>query len=415
MLLVLLGIVLFWKATHTPDRYKRLWLVYILLSLGIFLFHALSFVFLGLIVTILSFGFLLLKKITFRQFILLHFMHLAIFILFFVNGFVYSTSSNILPYLLQKSLPWFFDTFGKNSHLILLVVLEACFLIGLYMIYKFQNQCHKLVRRIWGLLARLAYRYPNLLRIVLLSVALFILLSQAYLEENLVLHFYGGSLGLVLLFQIGNLMFLALFLGGAIELVRRKIITGPFSFFLFSSISFLLIAIALLPLSFIFPLGARNWVLRAVNYWTIFAAPIAVCWLVWHVSRLNLNTRVRKYTLPFLLILLLTIGSFLSVVSSMKDPEIFPYETYWDNEDISAAEWIAIHSNPSMTFSVVNNHSDFSRYSKESVFSKLILIQTTFLDKEDSTNMKTSLSPTEKTSLNLIYNSQNYRIFLRNS
>ncbi len=123
------------------------------------------------------------------------------------------------------------------------------------------------------------------------------------------------------------------------------------SFFSVYAISLMVIGTAMVTLSLLLPGGFNNGLIRIMNYWTMFAAPIAVLAL---------------QDIPYKKSAAIVIGVFavLCVVATSKDPILFNYEGYWDASDYAAAEWACLDegivvesyiTNPSINHSKLYN------------------------------------------------------------
>lgn len=117
---------------------------------------------------------------------------------------------------------------------------------------------------------------------------------------------YNRSIGNFVLFQSGNLAFGVLFFFGLhAELQRRSHVP----FFLYSLI-FIFIGGWLLLFSL--KLGDKNWMIRTINYWCLFASPIAASNLL----------KLSRSTL-FIIFLGITIFSIISSLHTIKDQRFF--------------------------------------------------------------------------------------------
>ena len=95
-----------------------------------------------------------------------------------------------------------------------------------------------------------------------------------------------------------------------------------------------------------------------INYWTIFAAPIAA------IPVLRFKQKM-KFLLPVFIAILVII----SMVNVSRDPLLMNYEYYWDETDIEAIYWLCSQEGK---FHINHSENSFTRLSKESTYYRLI-------------------------------------------
>ena len=112
--------------------------------------------------------------------------------------------------------------------------------------------------------------------------------------------------------------------------------------------------------SFFF-LGSKNWGIRLLNYWVVFAAPVvAVSWFK--------AARSAKIAVVLLLSFFMTV----SLIHSSKDADLFRFESIWEKDDIAAIEWLCQHEGK---YCIKHTGHDFRNYySKETSYKRLMTI-----------------------------------------
>ncbi|AEC52034.1 hypothetical protein PNA2_1118 [Pyrococcus sp. NA2] len=142
----------------------------------------------------------------------------------------------------------------------------------------------------------------------------FMLNAQAYSKV------YGGSLLTFIFFQLGNMFFGLLF----IYSFFRRIRDGKFLTFDVLALSWIIIGGLMLLLSFMMPKGTggwgfNNWLIRVLQYFPIFGAPLVAYVLMEHLN--EIHKRTFHANIVFLL-------STLIVVSTLNVARISPFYNY---------------------------------------------------------------------------------------
>ncbi len=169
------------------------------------------------------------------------------------------------------------------------VVLGMLFLLALCPLWLLRQRVGRYLMRAWdGLVRRVLHELDVQPKRVLGSIAvltLFFVLAQAWLLPAASWQPYHGSWGVFLVAQSGNLFFLAMLLGGLVEM-RRLYITGKAH----EQIEItLVLSTAMALLAFVALAGSlamlhTNWMLRVINYALLVVAPLAALGLQRWVS-----------------------------------------------------------------------------------------------------------------------------------
>lgn len=144
-----------------------------------------------------------------------------------------------------------------------------------------------------------------------IAALIIVLTAQFILNMDIYSKKYNGSILFFILFQMGNILFGGLFLKAYFKSIKEGEIDDPF--FRYGSI-LMLIGIVALFLSLFLPINFNNWLIRMINYWTVFAAPMVVR------SVMEMHPRMR-----FILALILPVLIILSLLNISRDQALFGY------------------------------------------------------------------------------------------
>lgn len=154
---------------------------------------------------------------------------------------------------------------------------------------------------------------------------------QFFLERgNYSTNVYSSVL-IMFLFQLGNLAFALFYLWGLLSRFYTRI-TSDIDIL---SIIWIFISAMFLIVSFFMPEGRvwgfKNWFLRGIQYFVIFATPLAGYSLL---SSLNLNSHWKK-TLPAFFVSLLI---FISALNVARVPSFYNYDVVWPYDAVTLCE-----------------------------------------------------------------------------
>jgi hypothetical protein len=190
------------------------------------------------------------------------------------------------------------------------------------------------------------------LLVIILIAVISCLILQFKLEGNVHMSLYKNSYLYLGLFESGNILFGALFLLGLRKQIAKHKTNNMF--FEYSMILMLIGAVMILA-SLFFPGGFNNGLIRIINYWTLFAAPI--------IAPLLLDKKYQKT-----LIILLSLAAVISLVATSKDPKLFNFELFWDKSDFEAINWICSQNG---SYILNNTQKNYNFLSKEETYYKL--------------------------------------------
>jgi len=338
MFLVLISSVLFYKYL----RDKNYFLPFIALYAVTFIFHILSFFVLSGGILLVGYWQYLNKKTELKKLIyVLIFFFLFIF-LFFADWFVYSNMNGAIIMLLAN-----YPLCVLNLPYVAVIVFALIILTTVLMTNLFKKS--NLPKCIEYLTKKPIFFFLLVLAII------FSIFVQYKLSAFVYSSLYLNSFYYFILFQLGNICFGAMFLFGMFSLIKEKKTENLFFKY---SVALMVIGAALLVLSFFFPGGFDNGLIRVLNYWTLFAAPIAAIPII----------KINKKRWKIFLSILMSIFIIISLVNTSKDPSLFNYEYYWDKADFSAMKWVC---NQEGIFLIENSANDFQYLSKESLYGRL--------------------------------------------
>jgi hypothetical protein len=296
MVLVMMGSISFYWS-QKADKFPYL---FILISLITFFYHILSF--LILIGMVLIYWWL--NYIGSRTSIKRSIPPVSVLILggifFVLPNFIYTEMMSGVEWMFETSkfpILWKFPFFPFHLLLLLAIIPIVTHLMKINDIVK--------------ILRNTAEKYAAQITIAVLVITGIGLIVQFILNSEVYLEKYRDSFWLFIVFQIGNLAFGLLFLKGYSNMMKK----GEFSnvFFQFASILMLLGAIVLC-ISIFLPLNFNNWLIRIINYWALFGAPIALNAVE------SFSPRWRK-----IVILILPVLIVLSLVNISRDQSLFGY------------------------------------------------------------------------------------------
>jgi hypothetical protein len=276
---------------------KKLLVPLMVFSIVVFYYHILSFIILISIAGMLWYWLYITDRTTVKNFIPGLFVSAFCGALFVqTDGVYFSMYQDLLNFHLQ----------GINFYLAIALLAGMATLA--FSLQKFVLQFASVIERSFS-----KKRYL----IFFISVSVMLLIFQYYLLEHLVADFYRHSFPLFVTFQLCNIFFMVLYFFGLHFLHQENRLNN---FFVIASILVLILGVVSLGLSFF--LGHKNLLLRLLNYWVLFAAPIASV------------TVIRGYQFHKATIAILPVAIFLSVVLSSKSSYFFNFDAYWEKNDI---------------------------------------------------------------------------------
>lgn len=152
----------------------------------------------------------------------------------------------------------------------------------------------------------LAGRYSTQITVVLCLAVVAVIVVQYWMDEDIYSYKYRHNFILFLIYQLGNMAFGLAFIIGMRGFLKGQ--EGP-NVFLIGAIALMAVGGAIIVPSVLLPVGFNNWFIRVVNYWTLFAAPVAVR------SVEKVPERYRKW-----LVLAVPALFVLSLININKDP-----------------------------------------------------------------------------------------------
>ncbi len=182
------------------------------------------------------------------------------------------------------------------------------------------------VKKITKILTR-----PFFIAITILSI-IFVVFLQYKLISNVLFSLYLNSLPYFFFFSLGNISFGILFLVGFFKLLKSHEKYLEYSIFLQYSFSLMLIGPIAIISSILLPSSFNGMLTRVLDYWAIFASPIAL------IPILSVSSIKNSY--KFLLGGFVAFLMLLSLISASKDPRLFNYGLYWTKTDVSTMRWL---------------------------------------------------------------------------
>ncbi|MBN1389807.1 MAG: hypothetical protein JXA22_04090 [Candidatus Thermoplasmatota archaeon] len=296
-LLLVLVCVYLYHAYLTKGRFKVLFVVLCYLT---FIFHILSFlVLMGIIMMVWWFKYLDeradLKDVKWPVFVLLSSMTLFIVpfppYLKMHEGVSWMISRSELDFILR---PYVFVIF---------LILFITIIVGLTLYFKKIRMIEKV--------RELGKKHIRKIVPMIIGASIVALTVQFILNKDIYISKYKGSIVLFFLLQAGNIVFGGLFIRAYYRSMKDGQIDEPF--FIITS-SLMLIGVASLLLSIFLPHTFNNWVIRLINYWTIFAAPM--------IGRSLMDIQPRH---RFLIALTLPIMIGIGLLNISRDQDLLGY------------------------------------------------------------------------------------------
>jgi len=372
MILFFLSSILFYK--YLKD--EKFFFIFLVSYFITFIFHILSFFILSGCVLLLGYWQYLSYKGNLKKFIYLLASFFVCMFLFSRDWFIYNAMREDISTLFYEYPMCLIKT---PFYLIQVFIFTIFFIVVMTYILK-----NTKLSKYAGYL-----KHRSVFVLLILSV-IFALFLQYRLGSVIHSSLYKDSILYFFFFQLGNLFFGIMFLIGLYDFIKKGK-TG--NIFFKYSIALMILGFMILIFSFFFPLGLNNGLIRVINYWTLFAAPIALVPII----------KIRwKLVISILIALLILI----SLVNTSKDPYFFNYELYWDDSDFSAINWLCLQNG---SFFINHTTNDFNPLSKESSYDKLISI----LEKKNKTVCKSKRVRNIKneTDTLLVYEGGNIRIY----
>ncbi len=296
MLLVLVG-AYFYHAHLGNGRYLGL---LITITIFTFVFHILSFLFLISIMLILWWLGFIENKTRLKQGIWPGLVLISGLLIFFSPLPLYSSMNGGVGWMLRRSELGFLQ---NSPILVVLFAISILFLVALTIYLK--N-----IKVPEGLMSFGGKHIGKLCPIIIIATIL-VLFVQFMINRDVYSSKYRGSILLFIVFQMGNIVFGGLFIRSFLKSMRNGDFEDPF----FRIVSILMfMGIATLLISIFLPMNFNNWMIRTVNYWTVFAAPL--------VARevMDMPSKWRNLLVMFLPILII-----LSLINISRDQTIFGY------------------------------------------------------------------------------------------
>ncbi|AFL95057.1 hypothetical protein CL1_0852 [Thermococcus cleftensis] len=158
---------------------------------------------------------------------------------------------------------------------------------------------------------------------------------QIILERSIYSDVYGGSLVSFLFFQMGNIAFGLFYVDGILYKIRQREISDLDIL----SLLWIFVSVGLLALSFFMPEGKvwtfRNWFLRAIQYFVIFAAPVAAHALLKDEMFKHGFKSIFK---PLLVASLVSMLIVISVLNTSRIPGFYDYDVVWPSDLVTLCQ-----------------------------------------------------------------------------
>ena len=208
--------------------------------------------------------------------------------------------------------------------------LVVALLLIYFFIVQFHGELAFLSRIIRRMLMRISENAGENVSPIFALVALIVLFGLLYVQFQLgykiYTQVYRDSVLTLLLFQAGNLFFAIMYLRGILGTFRyRKASTMDIL-----SVCMVPIALFFLVISFLMPAGKgiwgfHNWLIRALQYFVLFAAPVVA-----RVIKSDMSFRIgtRRILVPMLVGLLITV----SILNTARVPAVYNYDAVWSLE-----------------------------------------------------------------------------------
>ena len=214
---------------------------------------------------------------------------------------------------------------------------------------RYEERGHGLLRRSLNLLINELRRRRKLYFNVAVVLVLSAILFQFYLGAPRYSVVYGGKMNLLLLMQMGNIIFAVLLLRGLFRELSAGVMT-PLA--LLTSVLLLLEGGALL-LSVVMPknfgsFGFTNWAIRVYQYLVVVSAPYVA-------SELGRIFSINGRILRRMAVALFIAGIMTSVINVARPPAIYNYPYYWTKADIQLVSHVGpglvyVNGSPSLPF-----------------------------------------------------------------
>jgi len=269
--------------------------------------------------------------------------------------FPYSSKTiHTLVWILNTVLPFnnfhfllnYFPLFSTVSYVLLISIIYHA---GRFFHERYSNNFMNLRRYLREILIKFS---PQILFLTL--VFLFIgFYLQFKLGANIYTKTYRGSIITLVFFQVGNVFFGFMFMRGILNKLKKNALIE----FDIMTVVWAFIGITMLFISFFMPKGNTiwgfsNWMIRAAQYFVIFAAP-TVAYTVSEDVKAMKSSHL-KLVVPLLISGLIII----SVINTARPSEIYDYEIVWNNEMIEIAKEVGLSNTLMFRF----NASPYSEF-----------------------------------------------------
>ncbi len=241
------------------DKKSLIWL-FVSAYVGLLYYHLLSFLIAAFLIWGLVIRQYLSKKNSFNN------MKILLFSTLISTVVLFTTSS--YHYMLQNICDFHIASLLKQNNIYYLLL--GCGILAIILKYLYITL--QIKKDDMMQLEEKYYIYSILTASIILSIVAFIFIW--YISPTSYLTFYQESIILFFLFQMGNIYFGIGFFYGLYQcLSKTERLLQLEIFFQSSGILMLLGAVVVLLSPF---LGDKNWIIRVIDYWTLFAAPLVL-------------------------------------------------------------------------------------------------------------------------------------------
>ncbi len=294
--LVFGGVILYHRYLENKEFPLALSVVLVI----IFFYHILSLLVLSGMIFIIWWYWFCMKRTTIKSLVLPAVLNILFVAMFMSNDLLYDQMNGGVEWMVQTS------SMGPIANWTLLLILIPI-TMALIVPVTWAVGKYELLPKLFSL-AR-SHAKVFIIGIGVLAGLAFIL--QFFLISDIYSAKYHDNFGYFIIMSLGNIGFGAAFLYGSYLFITQHRKESPF---FTACIALMVLGVLVIGASLVLPEGFNNWLIRTVNYWTMFAAPIG------GIALLRSSTRapwLQRYILPALAV--------LSLINISRDPDLFGY------------------------------------------------------------------------------------------
>lgn len=331
MIFVFFIAALYHRYAFNPS--KKLLSLIMVFILGLFLIHILSFFLFLPIILLFMIIYRYIHGTTIKSISPVYFSLGGIFILFLSAPaiFAYGGSRGAVNYIFSSANSFILKTFGQHILLISILSILAIFLV---LVFLPKSKCLYSTLHHINPLRDYIRKYGNLFFVLMVFLAFTALFVQYLLRAPIYSAFYKNSVMYFIILQLGNIFFGLTYLRGLLDHVGERNLDTNKTFFVIGSVALMLIGACFLIASLFFVYGWNNLLIRVINYWTLFAAPLISITLLKYMNLKNVEIKKVLYV-----ILMISFLITISTINVSRDPAIFNNNVYWSKSDILSAKF----------------------------------------------------------------------------